>query len=376
LENCKQLRKGVWPSDLVISRKETIEEMPWLAKFERTEKIASLIEYQTKSNDSQSTLLQVLKGILEDKIGRNSGMSLIKPLDTWRAEARGSSARVVSASLQFPDGSHLPAAVKIMRMDQVQYALPLFQEEVTILSLLNDLPGISRMIECGFIKLDENAQFPLSATVTSPPAEGRVIRIGIDSVEYFQEQIEQMIESDWTPYLAIEQQKQEDNLINYCDAGIMQGQYHPLITLLQMSIQICDIMQEAHNRNIVYRDHKILHYYWQASNNGVYIIDWNVARYHPEGLSKNEIEMDIVQFGARGLHHILTGRTAPGALPLGPTRPEEIEHAAHSYKTQWTFDDQRLSLELRSILERVLAGEYSIITDLGNDLKKSVIQLG
>jgi hypothetical protein len=85
--------------------------------------------------------------------------------------------------------------------------------------------------------------------------------------------------------------------------------------------------------------------------------------------------MDLVQFGARGLHHILTGRTAPGALPLGPTRPEEIERAAQSYQAQWTYDDQRLSTALRTILERVLGGEYTRAVELGEDLKHTMIQL-
>jgi hypothetical protein len=105
------------------------------------------------------------------------------------------------------------------------------------------------------------------------------------------------------------------------------------------------------------------------------MIDWNVARYHPNGLTDHELHMDLVQFGARGLHHILTGRTAPGALPLGPTRPEEIEQAADSYKTQWTYDDQRLSDGLRTLIERVLTGEYRSAAELGADLKRSMMQI-
>jgi hypothetical protein len=164
-------------------------------------------------------------------------------------------------------------------------------------------------------------------------------------------------------------------LLLLCDSGMTRGQYLPVITLLQMGIQICDILQVAHERSIVYRDHKILHYYWQAKNNGLYIIDWNVARYHPQGLTGTDIEMDLVQFGARGLHHILTGRTAPGALPLGPTRPEEIEQAAASYQTQWTYDDQRLSSGVRSILERILAGEFKSAAALSELLKRTLMQL-
>ncbi len=142
-----------------------------------------------------------------------------------------------------------------------------------------------------------------------------------------------------------------------------------------MSIQICEILQEAHNRKIVYRDHKILHYYWREDMHGIYMIDWNVARLHPDGLSDYEKQMDLVQFGARALHHILTGRTAPGALPLGPTRPEEIEQAAKTYQTQWTYDDQRLTEDLRAILERVLAGEYNNAIQLRDDLKKAFLSL-
>jgi hypothetical protein len=152
-----------------------------------------------------------------------------------------------------------------------------------------------------------------------------------------------------------------------------RGRYQPLTKLLKMVVQICDILEIAHSRGIVYRDHKILHYYWNNPHNRLTLIDWNVARYHPEGLRDADIEMDIVQFGARGMHHILTGRTAPGALPLGPTRPEEIEAAAHTYKTHWTYDDARLPLELKEIMEKVLSGGYTVITDLRDDLKKSLI---
>jgi hypothetical protein len=65
---------------------------------------------------------------------------------------------------------------------------------------------------------------------------------------------------------------------------------------------------------------------------------------------------------------MLTGRPAPGALPLGPNRPEEIEAAAHSYGAQWTYDDQRLPQSLKEILERALASEYKDAQHLKEDL--------
>jgi hypothetical protein len=373
-ETCRQLQSGVWPADLVTARPELMQEMPWLASFDRLEKMAVLIG--DHAGDSQPEPAFVTnQGVTEDKVGLNEGIALVGPLDTWVPEARGSSARVVSGLLKLAGSSPITAAIKLMRMDQVHYAMPLFREEAVILSRLEDVSGVARMIECGFIRLTDESQFPLQPGNGNPPAEGQALRIGPDAVDEFLNLLEKRIHSGWTPYLAVEQQSQDDNLLFLCDAGVTRGQYRPTMELLKMTVQVCDILDIAHARNIVYRDHKILHYYWRADQNGLYIIDWNVARYHPDGLSQTDIEMDIVQFGARGLHHILTGRTAPGALPLGPTRPEEIEQAAHTYKTQWTYDDRRLSKELQNILEQVLTGSYTRISDLRDDLKKSIIQI-
>jgi serine/threonine protein kinase len=179
----------------------------------------------------------------------------------------------------------------------------------------------------------------------------------------------------WLPYLVMEKRNREENLMVLCDVGYTRGQFLPMPESLRLAIQICEILQVAHSRNIVYRDHKILHFYWQEACNGVFMIDWNVARRYPEGLTLAEKQFDLVQFGARALHHILTGRPAPGALPLGPNRPEEIESAAHSYTTRWTYDDQRLPTDLRIILERVLAGGYNDVKELQADLRQIFIQL-
>jgi serine/threonine protein kinase len=376
LSSCRQIRKGTWPSDLFKTDPGILREMPWLRRFERVERLPVLPgEPEAAEQVQPSTVFLEIHGIQEGRVGPGGNLALVEPMDAWMPEARGSSARVVLGLLQDSEYQLREVAVKLMRMDQVNYSLPLFREEVLILTLMREIPGISRLLECGFILLDEGAKIPLDSSTGTANATGRVIRIGPDSYKEFMVRIEERIRDGWIPYLAIEKQRQEDSLLLLCDAGMTRGQFLPLVTLLQMSIQVCDILQVAHERSIVYRDHKILHYYWQAELNGIYMIDWNVARYHPKGLTPEEIQMDLVQFGARGLHHILTGRTAPGALPLGPTRPEDIEQAAHTYQTKWTYDDQRLSPSLRSILERVLSGEYTSAAALGDDLKRTMIQL-
>ncbi len=98
------------------------------------------------------------------------------------------------------------------------------------------------------------------------------------------------------------------------------------------------------------------------------MIDWNIARRYPEGVSDEEKQFDLVQFGARTLHYILTGRPAPGALPMGPNRPEEIDAAARSYLAHWTYDDQRLPGDIKELLEALLAGSYTDAKQLREDL--------
>jgi hypothetical protein len=134
-------------------------------------------------------------------------------------------------------------------------------------------------------------------------------------------------------------------------------------------------MQVAHDRNISYRDHKILHYYWDPEAGGVSMIDWNIARRHPQGITTAERRFDLVQYAARALHHIITGRAAPGALPLGPNRPEEIEQALHNYGVQWTYDDERLPNRVKEILENALAETYIQPKDLRQDLYQVYQQL-
>ena len=376
LDSLARLRKGVWPADLLTNSPNMVRELPWLKRFERIERLPPEVRSEEEASLTIEMAFPEFSGTCQGVFGPKGEMRLLEPLDAWLPEARGSSARVYLGELATDNGVVHHLAVKLMRMDKVEYALPLFKEEVEILSLMDHIPGINRMLECGFIHLTQAGPLPTDGNLQAVRGlEGDLMRIGPDSIHRFISQLEMKVEEGWIPYLGIEIRQKEDNLLLLCDAGLTNGKFLPLVNLLQMVIQICDILEAAHRLNIVYRDHKILHYYWQESTNGIYLIDWNVARLHRDGLSDYEKKMDLVQFGARGLHHILTGRAAPGALPLGPTRPDEIDHAAETYNTQWTYDDQRLSSHLRGIIEAVLAGKYSCAGALRDDLKGTFITL-
>ncbi|HWQ84928.1 MAG TPA: hypothetical protein VN363_10195, partial [Anaerolineales bacterium] len=371
LNALRRLRKGSKSADLVIDLPEIAGDIPWLNEFRSRETLTlSRSRPLTLERDLNGTSAPVtLQGVQEAKFGAGQELALGEPLDTWVPEARGSSARVFSGTLRDRAGKDQSYAIKIMRPDRAEYSLPLFREEAHILSLLRGVPGVTPLVECGFLRLEEGVELPVEDRhLSAAYLSGQAVRFGAEQVQNYLSSMDRYLSQSWIPYLALEQRDHNLNLLKFCDVGFTHGWFLPLRTSLLLSIQICDILQTAHDRNIVYRDHKILHYYWDPRSHGVISIDWNIAKRHAEGLTEPERQFDLVQFGARALHHILTGRPAPGALPLGPNRPDEIEHASTQYTVNWTYDDERLPNQIKEILEQVLNQGYAQVKTLRADL--------
>jgi serine/threonine protein kinase len=371
LDAFKRLRRGTRSVDLMLEYPEVMQELPWLDEYQSRE-IITLPHVHPISLDRDPLQIHPVSfssGVMEGKFGADESMTLAEPLDTWAPEARGSSARVFAGTLHKGENQVQSLAFKLMRSDQVDYALPLFIEEVQVLTLLRDVPGITPIVECGYIKLDEGQCLPSDESHASARGlSGQVIHFGAEQVQNFLASMDRQLAVGWIPYLALIRRESENNLLRYCDANYTHGWFLSLRDSLTLSIQICDILQVAHDRNIVYRDHKILHYYWDTMSQGVAMIDWNIARRHPQGLSDAEKQFDLVQFGARGLHHILAGRPAAGSLPLGPNRPEDIDNASPRYPVNWTYDDERLPNQVRTILEQALNQGYTQVGDIRQDL--------
>jgi serine/threonine protein kinase len=378
LEVFKRLRRGSRSVDLMIEYPEIMHELPWLNEYQAREILSlphtrpiTLERDNARYYPSNST-----EGVAEGKFGPNQSMVLAEPLDTWMPEARGSSARVFAGNLRNLTNQPLSFAFKIMRPDQLNYAIPLFIEEIQILTMLRDVPGITPFVECGFIKIEDEQALPSDEShASAEQLSGQVIHYGAEQAQNFLASMDRQLSVGWLPYLALVRRNPEYNLLRYCDASYTHGWFLSLRDSLVLTLQICDILQFAHDRNIVYRDHKILHYYWDPDTHGVTVIDWNIAKRQPQGLSEAEKQFDLVQFGARGLHHIFTGRPAQGSLPLGPNRPEDIEKASTHYPVNWTYDDERLPNQLRTILEQTLNQGYTQVRDIRQDLLSIYQQL-
>jgi serine/threonine protein kinase len=370
LEALKRLRRGTRSVDLMIEYPEILDHLPWLNEYQSRE-ILSLPHTRPlrPERDPIQFSSSGITGVIDGKFGPNQPMSLSEPLDTWLPEARGSSARVFAGHVNKETPHAQSLAFKIMRPDQLDYALPLFMEEIQILTLLRDVPGITPLVEFGFIKIADGQALPgEDSHASAEHLSGLVIHYGIEQAQNFLASMNRQLTNGWLPYLALIKRNSEYNLLHYCDASRTHGWFLSLRDSLVLALQICDTLQFAHDRNIVYRDHKILHYYWDVDSHGVVMIDWNIAKRQAQGLSDEEKQFDLIQLGARGLHHIFTGRPAQGSLPLGPNRPEEIEKASHHYPVSWTYDDERLPNQLRNILEATLNQGYTQVRDLRKDL--------
>ena len=323
-------------------------------------------------------------------LGPNEAMQLTEPLDTWLSaglrdfavpEAVGSSARVFSLSYAPLSGDYANhPAIKVMRPDKTQYALPLFRTEIQILDRLKDVPGVTPMLALGYLKPteshwpDEIAPMTTSLQQAASAAElaGTFDLYAAEESDAMLAELNERTAEGWLAAIILPR-RWEDNLYMRADAGYTRGEFHrsyPVIEALQAGIQICQILEDAHKNNVIYLDHKVLHYYWNEPRQQVYALDWNIGRLINNDNSAEVYAFDVLQFSARALHHLLTGRQAPGSVKVGPNRPEDIQNAPEKYEPIWTYDDQkRLTEDELNVLGDAIQGKYQTPAALAEDLQ-------
>ncbi len=323
--------------------------------------------------------------------GADENTFLDEPLDTWLSandrdvavpEAAGSSARVFTLhcdALAGRYGNH--AVIKVMRPDKIAYARPLFLNEIKILLALGTKTGCTRLLRVGYLNVAQGTfpaelaplsrQSQVDASATNLTGELHLYKP--EAASAFLKSYDQRIEDNWLPVIVLER-RWEDNLYLLCDAGYTRGAYldnFSVADALFIAGQICSLVAYAHQQNIAYLDHKILHYYWNSTRRQVMMIDWNVSSFYPEGISADMIAFDVLQMCARALHHLLTGRQAPGSLAIGPNRPDEILAAPTRYQPNWIFDDEkRLTAEEMAFLESAISGQYKTCAQVQEELQQ------
>ncbi len=323
------------------------------------------------------------------KFGPDKSMKFTEPLDTWLSaglrdfavpEAAGSSARVFLLDYEPFAGDYAAyPAIKVMRPDKKQYALPLFRNEVQILHAMRDVTGITPMIGLGFIQVS-NGIWPgeiaplttsLEAKASAHQIQGVMDLYQPEEYQQFLSELDARVADEWLAFIILPR-RWEDNLYLRCDSGYTRGEFkrtYPILNAFQAGMQICEIMQTAHDKGIVYLDHKVLHYFWNEPRQQVYVLDWNIGRQISNDNTHDVLEFDVLQFSARALHHLVTGRQAPGSVKVGPNKPEDIQNAPQKYEPVWTYDDQkRLTEDEMQVLGSALQGEFRTAKALGHQL--------
>lgn len=311
----------------------------------------------------------------------DKGTYLAEPLDTWLTagahdyavpEASGSSARVFKYKNNALAGEfQRDTAIKVMRPDKIAYASPLFLQELRIMQVLDGRTGITPLLRSGFLQLSPTSTWPaeLAPLTKSLESQGSGYQLGGEMVLFessetgsMLEEYEQRLEDKWLPVIIFER-RWEDNLYLMSDAGYTRGSFIknlPMLDVLSIASQICDILGYAHQREIIYLDHKLLHYYWNDLRKNVFMVDWNIGRYLPGKMTPESIQFDLLQLSSRALHHLFTGRQAPGAVAVGQNRPEEIENSPRHYKASYPYDvTKRLNVDEIIFLEKALDGGFS-----------------
>ena len=322
--------------------------------------------------------------------GPDQKMTFNEPLDTWLSagmrdyavpEAAGSSARVFS--LDYPpltgDYADYPV-IKIMRPDRIKYAQPLFENEIKILDRLKHTPGITPMLGLGFFNVSDGLWpeeiAPLSSSLMKKASAAQIAGtadlVPPDQAADYLSEMNRRIDEGWLCGIILPR-RWEDNLYLRCDAGYTKGDYFrsfPVKMALQVAAQILQMMQIAHENHIIYLDHKVLHYFWNDPRQQVFVLDWNIGRQLSNGNSEDVFKFDVLQFGARALHHLMTGRQAQGSVNVGPNKPEDIQNAPDRYDPIWTYDDQeRLNQDEIDFLSEVIQGHYATAAEMEKDLQ-------
>jgi len=332
----------------------------------------------------------------EQKLGNDFDFTIAEPLDTWLTagahdyavpEAGGSSARVFKLKSKRLMGDVVrDTAIKVMRHDKVDYAKPLFLQEINILRTLDGHPGITPMIRTGYLNLFPESKWPfeiapltknLELKASASGLSGEAVVYDLSETDQMLAEYDQRLHDNWLPFIILER-RWEDNLYLLCDAGYTRGDFLKNLSMLEIltiAIQITELLNFAHNQGVVYFDHKLLHYYWNDIRKQVFMIDWNIGRFTPDTPSIESQQFDLLQFSSRAMHHLFTGRQAPGSVAVGANKPEDIENSPRHYKASYPYDVQkRLNQEEITFLERSLDGGFTSALEMHNSLEQLLLK--
>ncbi len=294
---------------------------------------------------------------------------MVQLLDLYRIDnfidtfALGHYARVVGAVDQRTNDA---VAFKVMRpehltpsQEDMRWEYRAFGSEAQLLLHLAESPHIVDLIDCGFISDDGEA-----------PSDGEIESLGKD-VGTFNRHLEEFAGRGWRPYITMPLLPRTSNLFYLMKPGQQSQRWRlPTEEGLALAWQFAHALNLAHQKRIVYMDHKLEHLYWDGTK--LMVIDLNSSR-QLEGENSEEqyYRMDIHNLCVGILYSVFTG-LSPRKTTLRP-QPSNRNEVEARYQDILTLDfgvEPTLSTALQELLQRGASMQIDTVEQFISELKE------
>ncbi len=257
-------------------------------------------------------------------------------------------------------------AFKVLRPEhlspdgEIRWEYRAFANEADLLMKLAGSPHIVDLLDCGFI-----------ADPGEAPNSGEIATFHVDAMGFIQS-LSEYAERGWRPYLALQNLPRANNLLYTMKPNQAGSRWRlPSEEGLALALQFAEMLKLAHQKGIVYLDHKLEHVYWDGLQ--LRIIDLNSSR-QLEGTTASDTQyfrMDIHNLCVGILYPIFTG-LSPQKSTLRP-QPGNIAEAESRYRDITTLDfgiEPSLSQGLKNLLQRGAAMEIETIEEFLSGLQE------
>jgi hypothetical protein len=297
-------------------------------------------------------------GVLRYEVGHT--------IDTF---ALGHYARVYEA---YAPNQGQTVALKVMRAEHrnpegaPRWEAEAFLNEADLLLRLADLPAVMRLYDCGYVE-----------SVESYPQTGAVLSCGLD-LEAFRAQFHPCLAKGLCPYLSLEYLPRQHNLLYVMGQGA-EGRRRRLPTEegLDFALQFGQLLYRAHERDIVYLDHKLEHAYWDGR--ALRVIDWNSSKWvsGSEGEKNGQKINDLHNLCVGILYPIFTGASPQkGSLRPQPGSQSEVESRYENIRSLDFSLEPTLSAGLQAFLDRGAKKQLATATEYLAEVQRLAVRFG
>lgn len=250
--------------------------------------------------------------------------------------------------------------------DEPKWEYTAFANEADLLMKLAGSPHLVQLLDCGYL-----------SSAAEAPGNGDIESFHIDVIGFIQA-LPRFAGQGWRPYLALQNLPRLHNLLYLMKPNQPGTRWRlPTEEGLALALQFGELLRLAHQKGIVYLDHKLEHVYWDGSQ--LRIIDLNSSRQLESNERHNQTlyRMDIHNLCVGILYPIFTG-LSPLKTTLRP-QPGNMTEAESRYQNISSLDfgvEPTLSQGVKDLLQAGAAMQIETMDDFMTRLQQAASQHG